>query len=128
MNDFESFAKIEGKLSRRTTATDDFSTSFLQRNKGKVLLCSIYMYSATVSSGTVWKEVKEKLIKPREVDRAGATTTALLFELTSALKEKYRPFYSAYDICWSQWANFIQSEPAHLRQLHSFSKFVSINP
>ncbi|ETV89918.1 hypothetical protein H310_15241, partial [Aphanomyces invadans] len=100
---------------KRTMELDSITLSTLRSwRNGKVWL-HIHKYSNAVSSKARWVLVEKNLIAPAERDRAGAATTASLFDLKRRLRELH-PNFQSHDINWHLWANAIQSSEAHLQE------------
>lgn len=131
-SDMEKFLSfIDGK-GKRNYFLNSVSESDLVRWRDRVVPMNIYIYSTAVSSRNSWLAVEKSLIKPAEVDRAGAASINELNIMVAKLKEVHALHYRATDITWQQWANYIlrqdscnharliaQSPPTHL--IHFFA-------
>ena len=110
------FCSLLPKTSKRALPIEEVSTAWLVKNRDILCSCVIFVYGSAVASALIYKEVRDRLITPRDTDRAGAERTAALDVLIQSLKEVHRQNYNTQEITWRLWANYIQAEPMHARE------------
>lgn len=107
---FVGFVDGKGKRNYSLAAVSEVD---LTRWRDRIVPMNVYTYSVTVASRSHWTQVERVLIKPAEVDRAGAASMNEIANMVVQLKEIHGAQYRGTDITWQQWANYVLRQDAH---------------
>ncbi|KAJ3230897.1 hypothetical protein HDU78_008002 [Chytriomyces hyalinus] len=97
------------------TALDDIDNAKLQSWRAKEVIMNVNKYSNTVQSKTIFNAVQKKLLRPIEVDCAGAASTNVQVTMRNRLQEQHGSMYTADIMHWDMWANYILSLDASVQ-------------
>jgi hypothetical protein len=111
--DLKRFVVLHDKIGKVKWCPSQVTPTILQNWRNKTICCWIHVYSKSVSSNALFSVVKKTLLQPERRDRANAATTQSLITLKAELKEKHHQ-YTAMDISWQLWANYILHSEPHL--------------
>lgn len=116
----EDFVGIVNESGHRGLVSDwksKVSDRFLRYYIGKTDKIHVYKYSSNVAGSKQYDAVEKQLLSPGSADRAGAASTTEVNSLVQQLKDIHHQHYTSFDINWMIWANYIQSQPAHHREV-----------
>jgi|LauGreDrversion4_2_1035121.scaffolds.fasta_scaffold520583_1 hypothetical protein len=106
--DLVNFVLIRDCVANRTISIDRLTTGMLVswRHKAGLHLYS-HIWSLSISSATIYKEMRKALLDPNGMDRSGAANVDTHFAMVSRLKNEHRFRYATQDINWGIWATII---------------------
>lgn len=115
IDDLNEFVGFCNKISKRVIPMENVTTrSFMSWFEDQHPIClQIYSYSRSVANQTLYAAVQKTLLLPETCDRANASSTSVLLEMTQRLKSIHSETYYSADINWMLWADYILSKPAH---------------
>jgi hypothetical protein len=108
--DLERFVIIKDPISKKPNYLQHITTRKLVSWKNRELSLWVHQYSNSISNKTIFNEMKNSLFPPALTDRSGASSFVVCPGLANKLKSEYEHFYSALDIHWIAWANYIPSQ------------------
>jgi hypothetical protein len=116
-SDMNKFCFFKDLTAKRVTTIEKIKSETLQgwvTNEEVVLL--VHIYGNVVSSSNIFKSVRDTLLTPSQVDRAGAATVSVTQAIKERLKECHSSRYQSNDMNWFQWAHRISAQPLELHE------------
>ncbi|KAI9325260.1 hypothetical protein DFJ73DRAFT_870133, partial [Zopfochytrium polystomum] len=97
---------------KKQLSLSEITVAVLHNWKDLSIVTFVHVHSNAVSNASLWSLMERTLLTPTVKDRSGAANNAAVLAYKTQLKRIHGSHYTAHDIDWYLWANYIAMQHA----------------
>ncbi|KAJ3221949.1 hypothetical protein HDU78_000235, partial [Chytriomyces hyalinus] len=115
--DMEPFLLFKStKNSKKSLKLSDINTTLLAKWSNETITLYVQKFGNGMDKLDLFRKAKSALFPQDKTDRAGAVQNAVVLNLIERLKTVHSARYSASNVSYQLWANWITTQPAYMQE------------